>query len=235
MNVPDCVRGLEIRSTRKVRFWPLVGIASFLVLAVVNVTAPLWLPPAWLARHRLMDLTGLGLWGAPIAYLAISFVSYGFHRLEHRYDVLWRGLHQMHHVAQRVDMAGWALGHPLETVIQTAIITGVATLVLGVDPLAAALAGTVGTIITMFVHLNIPTPAWIGYVILRPEQHCLHHERDVHARNYGNDLAIWDQLFGSFQNVAAFKGEAGFGRPAIGLLPAVLAFADVDGSRSERQ
>ena len=48
-------------------------------------------------------------------------------------------------------------------------------------------------------------------------------------------LAIWDQLFGSFQNVAAFEGQVGFGRPAIPALPALFAFADVNGSRSERQ
>jgi sterol desaturase/sphingolipid hydroxylase (fatty acid hydroxylase superfamily) len=87
----------------------------------------------------------------------------------------------------------------------------------------------------MFVHLNVPTPKWLGYVILRPEQHCLHHEREVHARNYGNDLAIWDQLFGSYQNVGGFEGKVGFGRPAIAALPAMFVFADVNGERSDRQ
>jgi sterol desaturase/sphingolipid hydroxylase (fatty acid hydroxylase superfamily) len=87
----------------------------------------------------------------------------------------------------------------------------------------------------MFSHWNVSTPHWLGYVFLRPEQHCLHHEREVHARNYGNDLAIWDQLFGSYQNVGGFQGQVGFGRPAIAALPAMFVFADVNGERSDHQ
>lgn len=220
----------------KVRWWFVVGTGFFLLLAAVNATAPLWLPPEWLARHRLLDLTGLGVgWGAVVGYAATSFAMYWFHRAEHKFTVLWRGLHQFHHSIERVDMGGWAVGHPLETVIQTAYITGVSALVLGVDPMAAAIAGTVGTIVNMFGHWNVSTPRWLGYVILRPEQHCLHHEREVHARNYGGDFAIWDQLFGSFENTGRFEGQVGFGRNAIGAMPAMLAFADVNGERSPKQ
>jgi sterol desaturase/sphingolipid hydroxylase (fatty acid hydroxylase superfamily) len=107
--------------------------------------------------------------------------------------------------------------------------------VLGIDPLGAAIAGAVGTIITMFSHWNVSTPRWVGYIILRPEQHCLHHERDIHARNYGGDFAIWDMLFGSYENTDAFTGQVGFGRPAIAALPAMLAFADLNGARSPKQ
>lgn len=223
------------RSFPKVRGWGWVGIGFFLLTAVVNASAPVWLPPAWIARHRLMDLTSLGLWGAPLAYLAISLAMYAFHRAEHRFDVLWRGLHQMHHAAERVDMPGWAVAHPLEMVVQSALITGVTTFVLGLDPTAATLAATVGLILTMFAHVNVATPKWLGYVLVRPEQHCLHHEREVHGRNYGNDVVFWDMLFGSYRNVAAFEGEVGFGRPAIAALPAMLAFADGNGTRSRTQ
>jgi sterol desaturase/sphingolipid hydroxylase (fatty acid hydroxylase superfamily) len=220
----------------KVRWWFVVGTGFFLLLSAANATAPLWLPPGWLARHRLMDLTGLGVWkGALLGYVATSFAMYWFHRAEHRFTVLWRGLHQFHHSIERVDMGGWAVGHPLETVVQTAYITGVSALVLGVDPMAAAIAGVFGTIVNMFSHWNVSTPHWLGYVILRPEQHCLHHEREVHARNYGGDFAIWDQLFGSFANTPVFAGQVGFGRPAIAAMPAMLAFADVNGERSPNQ
>ena len=220
----------------KIRWWFVAGTGFFLLLGAVNATAPLWLPPEWLARHRLMDLTGLGVWkGALLGYLATSFAMYWFHRAEHKFDVLWRGLHQFHHSIERVDMGGWAVGHPLETVVQTAYITGVSAFVLGVDPMAAAIAGTSGAIVNMVSHWNVSTPYWLGYVFLRPEQHCLHHEREVHARNYGGDLAIWDQLFGSFANTPRFEGKVGFGRPALAAMPAMLAFADVNGQRSERQ
>lgn len=224
------------RAFPKVRWWVVAGAAFFLLLSAVNATAPLWLPPEWLARHRLLDLTGLGVWwGAALGYAATSFGMYWFHCAEHKFTVLWRGLHQFHHAIERVDMGGWPVGHPLETVIQTAYITGISALVLGVDPMAAAIAGTFGAIVNMFQHWNVSTPRWLGYVLLRPEQHCLHHERDVHARNYGGDFAIWDMLFGSFENTGRFEGQVGFGRPAIAAMPAMLAFADVNGERSPNQ
>jgi sterol desaturase/sphingolipid hydroxylase (fatty acid hydroxylase superfamily) len=75
----------------------------------------------------------------------------------------------------------------------------------------------------------------MGYVIMRPEQHCLHHEREVHARNYGGDFAIWDLLFGSFANTPRFEGQVGFGRPTLATMPAMFVFADVNGERSAKQ
>ena len=58
---------------------------------------------------------------------------------------------------------------------------------------------------------------------------CLHHERDMHGRNYG-DLPLWDMLFGSFANPAGFAGAVGFDRPAAGRIGAMLRFVDVNGS-----
>jgi sterol desaturase/sphingolipid hydroxylase (fatty acid hydroxylase superfamily) len=223
------------RSFPKVRGWFWVGIGFFLVSMVISVTLPLWLPPDWLAAHRLMDLTGLGLWGAPLAFILLSFEAYWFHRLEHRLTPLWRGLHQMHHSIERVDMPGWAVGHPIETVVFATISTVLATLVLGVDPLAVVVAVTAGGVLNMFEHVNIPTPHWLGYVIQRPEQHCLHHERDVHARNYGGDIVLWDMLFGSYQNDRGFDGKVGFGQSSVRALPAMFAFADVNVQRSTQQ
>jgi sterol desaturase/sphingolipid hydroxylase (fatty acid hydroxylase superfamily) len=44
--------------------------------------------------------------------------------------------------------------------------------------------------------------------VQRPEQHNLHHGRDVHAFNYGN-LAIWDRVFGTWRNPATWTGKTG--------------------------
>lgn len=218
-----------------VRGWPLVGVVFYAAVTGVGVGVPLWLPPEWLAQHRLMDLTGLGLWGAPIAFLLTSLASYVFHRAEHRFDVMWRGFHQMHHSIERVDMPGYAIAHPTEMFAYTAITTLTAAFVLGVDPTAAAIAGLVVGVFNMFQHWNAPTPYWLGFLVLRPEQHCLHHQRDVHGRNYSGDIALWDQLFGSFQNDRTFEGKVGFGHSSIRALPAMLVFADVNVARSAQQ
>ena len=65
------------------------------------------------------------------------------------------------------------------------------------------------TFCSMFQHANIRTPRWLGYLITRPESHSVHHERDVHAFNYG-DIPLFDILFGTFRNPREFTGEVGF-------------------------
>ena len=140
---------------------------------------------------------------------------------------MWRLFHQIHHSPQRVDMSGAALFHPLETVAFLLIGALVTTLVLGLDPVAAALTGYIAAFYGYFQHMNIRTPQWLGYIIQRPEAHCIHHQRDVHAYNYG-DLPVWDMLFGTFRNPAGFEGAVGFDQPATNRLGAMLAFVDVN-------
>ena len=62
----------------------------------------------------------------------------------------------------------------------------------------------------------------LGKVITRPESHSLHHERDVHARNYG-DIPIFDMLFGTFENPRSFEGKVGFHDGGSKRLGAMLA------------
>jgi sterol desaturase/sphingolipid hydroxylase (fatty acid hydroxylase superfamily) len=124
-------------------------------------------------------------------------------------------------------MSGAALFHPLETLMFLAIASVTTTLVLGLDPVAAALTGYLAAFYGYFQHINVRTPQWLGYLIQRPEAHCIHHQRDVHAYNYG-DLPVWDILFGTFRNPPNFEGEAGFDKPATDRLVAMLGFVDVN-------
>jgi len=73
----------------------------------------------------------------------------------------------------------------------------------------------------------VRTPRWIGYLIQRPESHCVHHRLGVHYYNYA-DLPIWDMLFGTFRNPPKYMGDCGFESGADRRLGAMLAFADVN-------
>jgi sterol desaturase/sphingolipid hydroxylase (fatty acid hydroxylase superfamily) len=115
----------------------------------------------------------------------------------------------------------------VELVVFILMGTLTTTLLLGLDPVAAALTGYIAQFYAYFQHMNVRTPAWLGYGIQRPEAHCLHHQRDVHAWNYG-DLPVWDLLFGTWRNPAVFEGDVGFDAPATGRFGAMLAFADVN-------
>ncbi|TPQ28841.1 fatty acid hydroxylase [Bradyrhizobium guangdongense] len=209
-------------------WWRLKGFLFLTVQGLIATLTPLVIPEPWLEHHRLIDLTGLGvIWGAALGYFVLSLVNYVWHRSAHTFPVMWRLFHQIHHSPQRMDMSGAALFHPFETIAFFSIATVLTTLVLGLDPVAAAATGYIAAFYGYFQHMNVRTPQWLGYVIQRPEAHCVHHQRDVHAYNYG-DLPIWDMLLGTFRNPATFEGAVGFDKPATDRLGAMLAFADVN-------
>src|SRR5947207_1948048 len=209
-------------------YWRLKGLVFLIVQGLIATLLPLAIPEEWLEKHRLINLTGLGvIGGAILGYVVVSGVSYVWHRSAHSFPVMWRLFHQIHHSPQRIDMSGAALFHPFETIVFFTLAAVVTTLILGLDPVAAALTGYIAAFYGYFQHMNIRTPRWLGYFIQRPEAHCVHHQRDVHAYNYG-DLPIWDMLLGTFRNPATFEGDAGFEQPASGRLGAMLAFVDVN-------
>jgi sterol desaturase/sphingolipid hydroxylase (fatty acid hydroxylase superfamily) len=217
---------LPRRPFPRVRAWRISGAFFFLLYLAVGTAAPL-LVPASLLEWRLLDLTGLGVAGGVIVgFAALTFASYWYHRACHRFDGMWRWLHQMHHSAPRLDLAGAMVFHPLEMAAFTFIQVAVLVMVLGIDPRAAALVGYVSAFYGMFQHLNVRTPRWISVFIQRPESHGLHHEAGVHARNY-SDLPLWDLLFGTFCNPARFDGEVGFGGGAHRRVGAMLLGRDV--------
>ncbi|WP_077034137.1 sterol desaturase family protein [Pelomonas sp. KK5] len=210
------------------RGWRWLGIGCLLLIAAVGAVTPLLLPLDWLAAHRWLDGSALGVAGGTLlGWVVLSALSYAYHRACHRSPLLWRLLHQMHHSPQRVDLSGAALFHPLEMLAQTLIQLFVTVIVLGLDPLAAALVGVVAAFYGMFQHWNVRTPRWLGYLIQRPEAHCEHHRMGVHALNYA-DLPWWDLIAGSFANPERFEGECGFEPPADRRLGAMLAWQDVN-------
>jgi sterol desaturase/sphingolipid hydroxylase (fatty acid hydroxylase superfamily) len=217
------------------RLWRLKGVLFLVAMAAVATLTPLLLPAEWLAAHRLVDGTSLGIaGGTAVGYVVFSFFAYFWHRAQHRFDFLWRTFHQLHHAPARFDMGGAALFHPLEVAAYVVLTTLTTTLVLGLRPEAAALTGLVAQLYSFFQHMNVRTPRLLGYVIQRPEAHFIHHQRDVHAYNYG-DFPLWDILLGTFKNPADFGEEAvGFAEPADRRVGAMLLFRDVSESTGTR-
>jgi sterol desaturase/sphingolipid hydroxylase (fatty acid hydroxylase superfamily) len=198
----------------KIGWWGLVGIGFMLVMMATGVVFPLLLPVEWIASHRLLNGERLGvLGGVVVGFTVFELVAYGYHRACHAVPFMWRAFHQMHHAPKRIDIPGAVVFHPLEMVMQNVIGIGLSVFVLGLDPLAAAFVGYLAAFYGLFQHWNVRTPAWLGYLIQRPEAHCHHHETNVHAYNYA-DLPIWDIVFGTFKNPKEFEGEVGFAEKA---------------------
>jgi sterol desaturase/sphingolipid hydroxylase (fatty acid hydroxylase superfamily) len=210
------------------RGWRWLGIGFLLLIGTVGTVVPLLLPLDWMAARRWLDGSVLGVAGGTLAgWLVLSFANFAWHRASHAFSPLWRFGHQMHHSPQRVDISGSTLFHPAEMVVQTLLQLFVTIIVLGLQPLAAALVGYLVALHGMFQHWNVRTPPWLGYIIQRPEAHCVHHRQGVHAFNY-SDFPLWDIVFRSWRNPRQFNGDCGFESPADRRLPSMLAWRDVN-------
>lgn len=212
--------------------WRLKGTFFFLLGTAISGVVPLvW--DEWFAEHRLIDARGLGNVGGALAgFLAYEAVPYAWHRALHRFDFLWRWFHQMHHSAERIDVFGAFYLHPFDFV-GFSLVTSVALVgLLGLTPYAALAAMLAITACNLFQHANLSTPRWLGYLVQRPENHAVHHERGSHAGNYG-DIAIFDMLLGTFRNPRTHEGEAGFHDGASAQVLPMLLGRDVATVRRE--
>ena len=210
------------RTFSPVTYWRLTGTAFALLYLALSTYAPLmW--DGWLGEHRLFAADTLPFW-AQLAggFLALELGVYAWHRTMHNTPFLWRWFHQMHHSAERVDIWRALYFHPFDTLGFTLVGSLALVLGFGVSAEAAILINLVATFMGLFQHANIPTPRWLGYIIQRPESHTLHHERGVHARNYG-DLPLFDMIFGTFANPRQVDNEVGFHEGSSKRVGALLA------------
>jgi sterol desaturase/sphingolipid hydroxylase (fatty acid hydroxylase superfamily) len=197
------------RAFPAVRGWRLRGAVAFVTYVVLATALPL-VTDEWLGAHRLIDASALGVAGGTVVgLLVLELGIYAWHRTLHRVPFLWRWFHQVHHSAERVDVAGAFYFSPLDMIGFTLVGSIALVWAVGVEPMAAVYANLIATLLNMFQHANLRTPAWLGYVVQRPENHAVHHERGIHGFNYG-DIALWDMIFGTWRNPREWNGIGGF-------------------------
>lgn len=222
------------RELPAVRSWPLRGLTSFMLFFFLSS----YLPILWseqLAELQLLDLSALGTWaGALTGLLVYEAGVYFYHRGIHSTDALFRGVHQMHHSAERLDTYGAFWFSPIDMVGWTVLASLCLTLVIGVTPEAATLVLYATTFLGIFQHANVRTPRWLGYIVQRPESHSAHHERGVHARNY-SDLPVFDILYATFHNPRDFAPATDFYDGASSRVGDMLMFRDVTRPVDEQQ
>src|SRR5262245_4899845 len=84
------------RTFPRMRAWTLIGIGFFLMIMTFNAVIPSLLPMEWIAAHSLLPGYRLGIVGGIlVGYPAVSLVNALAHRTYHRFNPLWRWVHQM--------------------------------------------------------------------------------------------------------------------------------------------
>lgn len=202
------------------RPWPRVACWYTRVIVFNSIQAAMvWLAgvawDGWMARNRLWSADGLGVVGGAIAgYLAITFVYYWWHRWRHESSFLWRWFHQLHHSPQRIEVVTSFYKHPFELLANSLLSSAILYLMVGLGPQAAAQTVLITGLAELFYHWNVKTPYWLGFIVQRPESHCVHHQEGVHSFNY-SDLPVWDMLFGTFRNPRRWQARCGFGEKEL--------------------
>jgi len=216
------------RSFPDCRGWLWMG---FGVMAVFIGLAQLWsvfLPVQRWRAHRLLNGANFGVAGGiAIWFVSNTFVTYWYHRWQHRFSFLWRMVHQVHHGVVRVDIPSALVAHPLDVIVSTTLSILVTAFVLGLDPRAVVITGVMQFFMTLFPHWNVHTPKWVGYFVQRPEEHILHHQRGVHAGNF-SDWPFWDKVFGTYREPIATPVQVSFDRAKFADQLKMMIFVDVN-------
>ena len=211
-------------------WWPRALALNAVQVGSVFLATYTW--DRWMPGARLWSADRLGLWGGTLlGYFAITFVYYWWHRLRHESAWFWRWFHQVHHSPSRIEIITSFYKHPFELVANGVLSSSILYFGVGLGPEAATLAVLLTGLAELFYHWNVRTPYWLGFLIQRPESHCVHHQAGLHHYNYA-DLPLWDMLFGTFHNSKQWPKQweerCGFDGDRERQLRAMLAGKDVN-------
>jgi sterol desaturase/sphingolipid hydroxylase (fatty acid hydroxylase superfamily) len=220
-------RIVSVRSWPKVSgWWVRAALLNGVQAASVYLAGATY--DGWLVKHRPWNLDGLGVpLAAVVGYVAITFVYYWWHRFRHEVGFLWRWFHQVHHSPQRIEIITSFYKHPFEILINGVLSSAILYWGVGVGPAAASIAVVITGVAEFVYHWNIRTPYWLGYLIQRPESHCVHHQEGLHSYNYA-DLPLWDIMFGTFRNPRKWEAACGFGDEGEHRLGVMLMGRDIN-------
>jgi sterol desaturase/sphingolipid hydroxylase (fatty acid hydroxylase superfamily) len=136
-----------------------------------------------------------------VSFLFIDFLTFLFHWLSHKIDILWR-LHAVHHSDEQVTAITGHLHHPFETVV-THVFMLTFYILLGVPALVVAYYIAFSAVHNIFVHADISIPQKLEkilrFLIVTPDMHRTHHSiNNVEGNsNFGQMFPFWDWIFGT--------------------------------------
>ena len=167
---------------------------------LVALTALRWLHSQDLFLEGLWPQDLPPLLQAGLMILVADFFRYWLHRACHEWsDRLW-SLHAVHHSPKKLYWVNVGRFHPLEKALQF-LFDAAPFILLGVSEEVLALYFVFYALNGFIQHCNIQLRlGWLNYLVSGPELHRWHHSWEIREsnRNYGNNLIVWDLLFGSF-------------------------------------
>ncbi len=138
---------------------------------------------------------------AVLALLVAELGLYIAHRSAHQWPLLWR-FHALHHSVRRLWVLNTGRFHFVDSAFKA--LLGQLPLYLLGAPLAVFMwVGAVTAVTGLLTHCNIEMrTGWLDRVFSTPALHRWHHSKVLAEgnRNYGENLVLWDRLFGTWYN-----------------------------------
>ena len=169
---------------------------SSLVLKALNYLG-IWIDKGIPSHFR--DFIGeQPIWLQAIEVLILSdFLIYWGHRIQHKYDFLWR-FHKVHHSAETLDWLAAHREHPVDSIYTVGIIN-LPALLFGFDLNTLAIIVAFRGIWAIYIHSNVRLPIGpLKILIGSPELHHWHHDKERDRGNYANISPLMDILFGTY-------------------------------------
>lgn len=140
------------------------------------------------------------VWGQVIlALVTAEFGLYWAHRIAHEFHPVWR-FHAVHHSVKRLWIVNTGRFHFLDSLMS--IVMAMAVLIaLGAPHEVVLWVSYTTAFIGMLTHCNVEMRFGpLSWVFNTPELHRWHHSTDLREgnKNYGENLMLWDWLFGSY-------------------------------------
>ena len=136
--------------------------------------------------------------------LALVIAEFGFywaHRLAHEWPLLWR-FHAIHHSVRRLWVVNTGRFHFVDTMVS--VLFGLTlAFVVGVPKDMIIWVSILTAFFGLLTHCNIEMRFGpLSYVFNTPGLHRWHHSMVLEEgnRNYGENLILFDQIFGTFIN-----------------------------------
>jgi sterol desaturase/sphingolipid hydroxylase (fatty acid hydroxylase superfamily) len=182
-------------------FMVLVQIILPKMLAFfLAVTAVRWVDAWGIAIKDLWPHDISPFLQAGLMLLLADLLRYVLHRASHEWNMSLWSLHAVHHSPEKLYWFNVGRFHPLEKSLQF-VLDAAPFILLGVTEEVLAIYFVFYAVNGFLQHCNIRLHlGWLNYLISGPELHRWHHSWEIREsnKNYGNNIILWDLLFGSF-------------------------------------
>lgn len=134
-----------------------------------------------------------------LAYLAVDFVSYWYHRYSHEINILWAG-HITHHSSSYFNVTNGFRTSPFQGLNR--IPFWLVLPVLGFSPFVLVFTLKISGLFDFLQHSQwVPKLGLIEKIFITPSLHRVHHGKNelYLDKNFGSTFSFWDRLFGTYQ------------------------------------